>query len=287
MIPATSVKIGTWPLFSEMMRKKTRRRLSAGVLCLIVTWSGTLAVPAMAGIAQVNKREIVKQATQASYSLRQLGLLEFKANMQPNWTLTAKSFAPNPAAMRMLNALLFSVSLGPDGSVKVEHSSSLPIPSDQEESIKQVYVGMDEIVSGFFATWNSFMLTSPFPAVDSEYQLQDLGTAYLLTYKESGTDVAITMNKNFSITELKVVTPEFNASIRPEFTKTEKGFVLIGYSADYVPTKGPGKVGLKMDIDYQDVNGFRLPQKLRAHSVYDGQPTETELIFKNYEVKTR
>ena len=63
--------------------------------------------------------------------------------------------------------------------------------------------------------------------------------------------------------------------------------LLIEYSATYLPAQGPGKVELNIRSDYQDVNGFKLPQRLRLHGAYDGQPIEAELVFSDYRVKTR
>jgi hypothetical protein len=268
-----------------MMQKKSANRLSAKMLSLILTWFCTVAIPVTHGAAQVDKREIVRQATQSSYSLRRLGLLEFKANVQPNWTLIAKNYEANPEAMKMLNGLIFSVSLRPDGSAKVAHASSVPIPGGQEENVKQIYAGMDKMLSGFFVTWNLFMLTSPFPAVESEYQLKDLDGKYLLTYKEGDADVSTTMTKDLAITEIRVSSEAFKAAIEPQFTKTQKGYVLVGYQASYKPTAGLGKTELGIQLDYQEVNGLQLPRKLSLDAIYDGGPVQMELQFSQYQLK--
>lgn len=269
-----------------MMQKKSTNRLWAMKMCsLILTWFCTLTIPVAHGAAQADKREIVRRATQSSYSLRRLGLLEFKANVQPNWELAAKNFKANPGAMKMLNSLMFSVSLKPDGSVKIEHESSLPIPSAQEENVKQIYSGMDEMLSGFFMTWNVLMLTSPFPAIESEYQLQNLDGKYLLTYKEGNADISTTMTKELAIEEIKVSSDAFKGSVRPQLTKTPKGYVLVGYQGNYEPTAGLGKTRLDIQIDYQEVNGLQLPRKLSLDGIYDGSPVQMELQFSQYQLK--
>ena len=246
------------------------------------------ALAAPVAQSQTNKVEVLKEATQSYYGLRKSGLIEFQARVTPTWEVAVKNIESNPEALKLLNGLKFTMLLGADDAVTVNHEVTIPAPNAKaEEGFKQIFSGLEQMLSGFFMTWNLFMLNNPFPSADREYQVKDLGNTYLLTYKETDADVAITMTKSFSITELKVVTPEFSSSIMPQLTKTEKGYVLSGYAANYLPAKGPGKVELNIQLDYQDVNGLKLPQRLRAHSVLDGQPTETELIFSDYRVKAR
>jgi hypothetical protein len=272
------------------MRTETGRtgkdRLPATMIwSLILAGFLALAIPAAPVSAQVDRRAVVRQAIQSYYSLRRLGLLEFKANVQPNWTLIVKGSVANPEAMKMLNGLMFSVSLKPDGSVNVEHESGTPIPAVQEENVKQIYAGMDQTLTGFFATWNLFMLTSPFPDVDSEYQLQDWGGQYLLIYKDRNTDVSTTLTKELVITEIRISSSSFKASIKPQLTKKPQGYVLVGYQGSYDPTTGPGKTRLGIQVDYQEVNGLQLPLKLNLDAIYDGSPAQMELQFSRYQLK--
>lgn len=247
-----------------------------------------LAAPAAHAQSQTSKAEVIKQASQSYYSLRRSGLKEFQARVTPSWEVAVKGIESNPEALKLLRGLKFTMLFGADDEVKVNHEVTVPAPNATVEAgFKRIFDGIEQIVSGFFKTWDLFMLNAPFPQADGEYELKDLGGTYLLIYKETGADVALTMTKDFSITEVKIASPEFNSSIVPLFAKTEKGYLLIGYSATYLPLKGPGKVELNIQIDYQDVNGLKLPQRIRAHSVLDGQPNEAELLFSDYQMKTR
>src|SRR5437773_266 len=80
-----------------------------------------------------DKREIIKKARAAYYSLRSHGLDEFEASAQPNWRLVLKDqLAKDPASaeegLKMLNGIHFRVSLGRDGAVKItQHEDVAPI----------------------------------------------------------------------------------------------------------------------------------------------------------------
>jgi hypothetical protein len=266
------------------------RRVSLHVsLCLAACFFFLSAIPSYA----VDRKDVVSRAKQSYYSLRGLGLLEFQSNIRPTWEVTlANELRSNPsgaqAGLKMLNGLHFVMTLDQKGKVKVDHSSDAPPPNEQAAAgFNQIYSGMDQAVSGFFDTWSMFMLTSPFPDADGEYQVEDLGAEYRLSYKDGSADVVTSMSKDLLITEVKVTSPEFVSSIRPQFARIAGRFVLSGYDADYRPASGPGTVKLNVKLDYQEVKGLQLPHRLNLDSVYDGSPTQMELVFGDYQVKTR
>jgi hypothetical protein len=241
----------------------------------------------------VDGKEVVTRARQSYYSLRRLGLLQFQSNIRPTWEVTlANDIRNDPAGaqagIKMLNGLHFSMTLDERGKVKVDHRADSAPPNERATAaFNQIYHGMDQAVSGFFETWSMFMLTSPFPETNSEYQVADLGAKYRLSYKDGAADVVTSMTKDLIITEITVTSPEFFSSIRPQLSRTAGGFILVGYDADYRPTSGPGSVKLNVKLDYQDVNGLQLPHRLNMDSVYDGSPNQMELVFSDYLVKTR
>ena len=218
---------------------------------------------------------------------------EFQASIRPNWELTLKKeLQSNPEGaqngLKMLNGIHFSMTLDPQGNVKVEHNTDAPPPNEAAAAgFQQIYSGMDQAVSGFFATWSLFMLTSPFPAIESEYRLESVAGQYRLSYKDGGSDVVTTMNKDLTITGIVVDSPQFKSTILPQFAKSPKGLMLSSYTGDYKPASGPGVVHLNIRIDYQEVSGFQLPRALDLDSIYDGAPTQMQLAFSSYSVKTK
>jgi len=261
-------------------------QLTVRLLIVILTFG--LFIPQVFAGTVNDDKEVIRKARLAYYNLRTLGLVGFRANLQPNWELAVKNITTDPARLKMLNGLHFSMSLDEQGAVKVNHSSDAGPPTEEmQNSFNQIYEGMDEMVSGFFATWRLFILESPFPAPESDYQLKDLGNQYVLTYKEGSAAVSTTLTKEFAISELKVSTPAFNSLIKPQFLKTPKGYLVTGYEATYDPTTGPGKVKLNLQMDYQEVRGLNLPRKVHMSGLYDANPVEAELLFSEYVVNAR
>jgi hypothetical protein len=239
-----------------------------------------------------DRKKVVQEARQAYYNLRTAGLDEFRATIRPNWESVLKDQlkadpAQGQAAVKLLNGLHFYMLLDKDAKVTVTHHTDVePANQQQREGFDQIYSGLDQAVSGFFATWSMFMLNAPLPATESDYQVEDLGREYRINYKDGAADVVTLIRKDLTISEVNVTSADFISSVRPQLTRTGKGFVLSGYTADYKPTTGPGVVKLDVKIDYQAVSGLQLPVNLIADSVLDGAPTHIELAFSEHEVKT-
>src|SRR5689334_22858356 len=150
----------------------------------------------------VDRKDVIDRAHRSYYSLRGLGLLEFKSSITPAWEVTLKNDlntdpAGAQAGIKMLDTLHFAMTLDENGKVKVDHRADTPPPNEKAAAaFNQIYSGMDQAVSGFFETWSMFMLTSPFPEANSDYQLEDLGSEYRLSYKEGSANIVTSMNKD-------------------------------------------------------------------------------------------
>ncbi len=238
------------------------------------------------------QKQVIQRGRNAYYSLRARGLDEFQSTIKPNWEQVLKGEGTNDpaqlqAALKLLNGLHFTMLLDKAGKVTVSHKTDTEPPNEQvRKGFDQIYSGIDQAVSGFFATWSLFMLTSPFPAVNSEYQLEDLGSQYRLSYKDGDSDVVTLMSKDLVISEIKVNSPQFDSTIKPQITKTAQGFMLAGYIGDYTPKSGPGVVHLNVKIYHAPVNGLQLPMNLIADTTLDGTPTHMELAFSEHQVKS-
>src|SRR5437868_4750330 len=257
-------------------------------LCLLVT-----IVPGGSAAEITNKKEIIQHARDSYYNLREHGLVEYQAVIKPNWELVlADQLKSDPEGaqrgLKLLNGLHFSMSVDSRNKLKVDHQTDNPPPNEQVAAgFNQIYSGLDQAVGGFFDTWSLFMLGSPFPGVESEYQVQDLGNQYRLSYKEGDADIVTTMTKSLVILEMQVTSSTFKSSIRPQLMATATGFVLSGYQGDYTPTSGPGVVHLNINIRSQEVEGLQLPQTLVVDASVDGSPTNMELKFSDYQVKKK
>jgi hypothetical protein len=262
-------------------------RWSSAVLAL----STILARPAIAA-DRADKREIIRQARAAYYSLRRSGLDSYQVNITVDWDVVlgpGQTTEQRKNALRLLNGLHFGQSLDANGKSIITHRADVPAPNAQAQSgYDQIFTGMDQAISGFMDTYQMFMVTLPFPAVNGDYVVEDAPYGYRLTYKDGNSDIVTRMTKSFAITEMIVSAADFDSSIRPSFATTDGLLVLGSYDGEYRPTKTKtGVVKLSTQIEHTVVDGLRLPRKVAIKSSIDDAPNSTELTFTEYTIKKR
>jgi hypothetical protein len=128
------------------------------------------------------------------------------------------------------------------------------------------------------------MFGSPFPEPDSAYELEDLGANYLLKYAEPNNKVATTFGKDFSIKEIQVSSESFTGAIKPQFRKTEHGYIVVAYRGNYLTAAGNPTSDLQVNIQYNQVNGLEVPLKLNVDGSYNGGPVNMEIVFSDYKI---
>ena len=274
------------------MRRMTALRLAFSLLICALTCLPTKS------LAQdlANKQALLEKARQSYYNLRTEGLSTFQCDVIPNWELLLKDQRKaDPAsadkAIATLNQLSFTTVLGSDDSVKVSHKDLADQSKQMMDALAQVISGMEQMTSGFFDTWDVFMLKPPFPEVKSEYHMEAVGSGYRLSYQEKPADgpadVVTSMDHDFAVSNMHVTTAKFDSTIRPTFTRTAKGLRLSGYDADYASQNAAETTHLKVFIDYQDVSGLSVPQKLNLSGSYGGSPFAVELTYTGCQVSRK
>jgi hypothetical protein len=269
------------------MKRAAGFRLCISLLLCCVVFASLSSAQAVA-----NKQAVLSQARQSYYNLRSEGLTAFQCTVTPNWALLLqKEHEQNPesadTAIKTLSQLHFNVNLAADNSVKLTHNDLTGQSQQMMDALKQIYGGMEQMASGFFDTWKLFMLSPPFPEVNSEYRLDAAGPQYKLSYREDLADIVTTMDRSFAISNLKVTTPDFDSSIQPTFSKTPKGFLLSTYEASYQSQKAEETTNLKVQMNYQQVQGLQMLQKLNLSGTYGGSPFAVELTFSDCQVEKK
>jgi len=258
-------------------------------------WLALLLVGSLlvSGGSAADKREIIRRAQGSYYNLPRQGCLEFQAAAVVNWSaiLSAElksDIAPDHPALKMLNGPHFWLALDEKGAAKVTHQKDVTPANEQSmENLNQTISGVEEVLSGFSQTMAPFLFTSPFPPVESDYDLEEEGDHYKISYREGGFEILNFMTRNLTITELRVSGPNLKASVKPHNTKTEKGYLVTGYEATYQSATGKDSYQVSVKIDYKEVDGLQLPGKLVVDATASGSSHRMELQFADYQVKKR
>lgn len=258
-------------------RKSICGLLALALLCLPVVGN--------AQAIDVDKGKVLLAARERYYNLRKLGLSEVKAAIQPNWDMLLEGASVSPSARTILSNLHFWISIDSSDQLRVSHDAK-SIPANQVEAVEKIFKGMNTSVTGFLSTWSIFLLTSPFPVPGSEYKVEQRPDGFRFSQRQDQLDVAIDTDKEFAITEIKVIAVDGASSLKPVLEKTPSGLMLKGYTASSVRSDGSSTTVLAA-LEYQTVNGLRLLQKVNLDTVFKGEAAKFEWAFADYQVKMR
>ena len=255
----------------------------------MVTAFGAIAVLAIVAAAQsvsTDQNDVIGRAREAYYNLSKHGFNGFKASIEPNWEVTLGPTA-TPENLKVFRAFRFSMIVDAKGNVTVSHEIVNPEKLRVEPYINQIHGNVNRLVTSFFSTWSTFVVNSPFPEPGSQVKLQDSGKQYQVLYTTQSADATLTMESNLLISEWRLSNQRGKRVVSPRFQKTSHGLLLSGYQSTFEPSAEGLKTTLELQVDYQELSGLKLPNKLRIKGVYGGEPVEAELEFNQYVLNPR
>jgi hypothetical protein len=233
-----------------------------------------------------SSQDVIGQARGAYYSLTRQGFYGFKAAIEPNWEVILGPTA-TPENLKVFRAFRFSMTVDSNGAVTVRHEIAGIEKPQSESLVRQIHDDVQRLVGSFFGTWSMFTVNSPFPGPESEIKIENLGKEYRLFYTMPSADAMIRMRSDLLITEWKLNGPRAKRTLKPFFQKAAEGLLLSGYQTVFEPVSEGIKTTLDINIEYQDVNGMKLPHKVRIRGMHGSEPVEAELTFNEYVVNPR
>jgi hypothetical protein len=253
---------------------------------LIYIMAALIAIQALtmpvAGVAPAgNCEELVGQARSAYYNPKKQGFAGFTASIKPNWKVILGPTATSKN-LKVFQSIRFSMVADEKGAVTVTHDFMERPPGGTEDYVKQIHDNVQLLVSGFFGIWSTFMISSPFPEAGRPLKVENPPNQCRVMFTSATTDVVISMTNDLVITELKLITPRSRRTIKPVFQKTAAGLLLTGYHSLYEPVGEEVKADTESTIEYQDVEGMKLPHKLVIRGMLGNQGIAAEVSFDEY-----
>jgi hypothetical protein len=263
------------------MERELRR-----VKLLLVVLGVIVFVSPAAAQTDTASQKVIDEARQQYSMLARQGVTELKASVTPNWVplLSAVPSRERLTALTYARKLQFTVSVAADtGVINVSHKLIGPRPPKVRfDALESTAKGIEMSILGFFMSWAPFMLTYVIPEKPEQLVFQDLGTGYLLTFKDHAENVSVELDRGSLIKELRSPL----GVVRPEFLKTKSGYQLTGYEGD-LEVPDLGHVTLKTTITSGAVQGMTLPTKVVLISTIGTGSNRIELAISNYQMKKR
>jgi hypothetical protein len=206
-------------------------------------------------------KEIVRKARQAYDSLRNEGLIDFQCQVMPDWDAVYKAMPQDALGRDQVLPILKKVHFQITSSA-VSHQPEVSSPNPEvADRLQKTISDVQSILNTFLDEWALFAVSLPLPEVDGDYQMQEVGGKYHLTFKRGANEISTVMNHDFKVEEVTFNSDKVSGTILPILKTGKHGFILTGYNAMYL---GEGNSSMQKDvsIETQDVEGMQLPKEI-------------------------
>jgi hypothetical protein len=252
------------------------RKLIRALGSLLTILALTMSVDA--GYHPAANQGVIGQARSAYYNLTSKGFKGFTATVEPNWEVILADTG-TPENLKVFRAVRFSMVVDANGAVTVRHEVSANATKPKlQPFVNKIQYDVERLISGFFNTWRIFVVNSPFPETE-QIKIENSGAENRLSFNMPSGEVMIMMTRDFLITEWSLSGPTGKRTVKPHFQKTFDGFLLTGYQSVFEPINAGIKTTLDFNIEYQDVGGMKLPNKVRFSGMHGTEPVRAELVF--------
>jgi hypothetical protein len=259
--------------------------LFLAVLFAITPAAGQMASPPAA--KPLDRKTVLQMARQSYYVLEDQGLKSFQCIVQPDWKKFMDSQTEKPATedprLPMLAPVHYSVAVDNQGDPQI--TPVRPTGGAPDSSVDGMVAGAQRAILGFFQSWNSMVLSSLFsPAEEDSYGFSEQPDGYKFTEIAGEQHIELSLTKDYVLTLMHVTAPGVVISIKPKYTKLDKGLLLMtGFDDDI--NNGSQKVSVQ--IQYQTIEGFQLPSKVSYVVTFSGQTVPMDLYFTKYQLPKR
>jgi hypothetical protein len=265
------------------------------VACLLLSVAVAFAITPAVGQATaqpatkpLDKKIILEKALHTYYILENQGLKSFQCVVQLDWKKFVDMAAEKPTSgddprLALLTPVQYSVAVDDQGNPKI--TPVMATGGTIDHSMDAIVAGAQRTILGFFQSWNSMVLASLFsPSEEDSYTMLEQPDGYKLTEVVGELTTELALTKEFVLTTMKSTAPGVIILIKPQYTKTEKGLLLMTGLDDDI-NNGSQKVNIQ--IQYQTVEGFQLPGKVSYQVTFSGQTIAMDLTFAKYQLTKR
>lgn len=195
------------------------------------------------------------------------GLQSFRCTVDFDWKdmltrYTGGAVADDNPFLQYLRSIHLAVSDDLKGTGQLEWTTAGTPPAAQQDSAAKLKDGMQQMMTGFFSSWNAYMNGEMVPSPDSTTTVVETPDGLRLHAAAQNADVTELFDKNMLLTEAHVVQPTSDVYAYPTYDNTPDGRVVTAIRTIYrqPPTAPPAE--LMLSISYAPVQNFRLPETL-------------------------
>ncbi len=239
-------------------------RTSCALLCSAVLLS---AMPGALRAQTTSPSTKLISARALYYTPTTQGLKSFRCTVDFDWKdfltrYSGSDVKDDSPYLQYLRTIHLTISDDLNGDGKLEWTTSSATPEGKEDAVAKIKEGMQQMMLGFFSSWNAYMNGNMVPVPDSTTTVTDNADGVRLHAASGGTEVTELFDKNLLLTEAHVVQPTSDVLAYPTYTDTPDGRVISAIHTVFrqPPTAPPAELNIR--VSYTPVQSFRIPDTL-------------------------
>jgi len=236
--------------------------------------SAGLALLFSSGIAQTAKPAVGSSLKDRLYWGKTLyynptasGLKTFQCNVDYNWKdflsrFSGTTIADDNPTLVYLQSTKLSIFDDLKSGGKLVWVNSATVPTGLNDHMTQMRTGMQQMVEGYFQSWNVFMNGSIVPAAEDSSNLSERDGHLLIHEVDKSITVDMDFDQNMLLVSMRALLSDSDTVMIPTFIQSPDG-LLLGYAHSIIhqpPNAPPTEVNFT--TTYAKVGKYQLPSKM-------------------------
>jgi len=264
--------------------------ISLAAVCLAASASGAQApapspAPAAAA-AQPAKpnpdNEWLAKTGKLYYSSAKAGLTGFECAVHPDWhTLfvsanNGEAVAEDDPRIVLLKTVKVTIHAKMRGVSTIDWvtDSNPDKPPDQTSTdlLESMHRSLEQTLEGFLQFWSPFMEVAVVPDSAEGLEITHTPTEHMIHAKQGDTELTEVFSSDLVLEQFNVNMSGAKINFLPAYKSTPQGLLVNAFEAHILPAGAPPAQAqvMKVGIEYQQVNGLAIPDKLNMQVVGTG-----------------
>ncbi len=216
------------------------------------------------------------------YSSAKAGLTGFDCAVHPDWRkLFASASKGQPVAdedarIALLDKVKITVHARMKGGSTIEwvatEDPDKPLDQTSAQMLDGMHRSVEQTLEGFLQFWSPFMEDAIVPDSADGLEITHTPTVHTIHAAQAGTDLTEVFSSDLVLQQFNIVLNGTSIKFSPAYSPSAQGLIVNGFRAHILPTgTSSGQVqDMKIDVDYQTVDGLLIPGHLTMDIVGTG-----------------
>jgi hypothetical protein len=216
------------------------------------------------------------------YSSSKAGLTGFDCDAHPDWQTLVTSAThsdPLPAddpRLTLFKSIKVSIHAHMKGGSTIDWTDANQVnPLDQHsiDTLDGLHRTVEQMLEGFLQFWTPFIESSIVPDSANGLDITHTPTVHTIHAHEGDTELTEVFSPDLILEQFNVNMNGTSIKFAPTYKPTPKGLLVSGFRAHVVPagTSADQAQDMDVDVDYQTINGFPIPDKLNMDVIGTGK----------------